>query len=109
MHLIIFIAGGTGSSSQCFEANVAYSGPYINGKIANKDYYNGNGKRESALQCQQLCKQTKECKFFYWHTKIFYCLMLKSKWGQTLLADHTAGPVSCGKSILSIVVRMSIG
>ena len=48
----------------CFEQTVGFYGNEINTDPNDKDYGNGVGKQESALECQQLCQLRDECNFF---------------------------------------------
>ena len=40
----------------CFELKIGFYGNEINTDPNDKDYGNGVGKQESALECQQLCQ-----------------------------------------------------
>ena len=79
----------------CFEQTVGFYGNEINTDPNDKDYGNGVGKQESALECQQLCQLRDECNFFTYVVDDKSCWLLSSDSGRTQGSQYISGKKYC--------------
>ncbi len=75
----------------CFELKIGFYGNEINTDPNDKDYGNGVGKQESALECQQLCQLRDECNFFTYVVDDKSCWLLSSDSGRTQGSQYISG------------------
>lgn len=79
----------------CFELKIDFYGNEIYTDPNDKDYGNGIGKQESALECQQLCQLREECNFFTYVVDDKSCWLLRSDSGITQGSQYMSGKEYC--------------
>ena len=79
----------------CFELKIGFYGNEINTDPNDKDYGNGVGKQESALECQQLCQIREECNYFTYVVDDKSCWLLSSDSGRTQGSQYISGKKYC--------------
>ena len=93
----------------CFEKNVEYlaaTNDELNpGRASNAD------AKESAKQCQELCRLNKACIVFSWNSNSKSCKLFKAVTNRNVVEGMISGPPACRGKVLNIVdhVNMACG
>ena len=81
----------------CYEFDTDFNGNDINSNEDDVHFARGDGRRDSAQECQQLCASTIGCEFFTYHPDRKSCFLKTSDVGRKTFYGAISGPKSCCK------------
>ena len=90
----------------CFENNIEYlaaTNDELNpGAASNAD------AKESAKECQELCRLSKACISFTWNSNSKACKLLKAVKNRNVVEGMISGPPACRGEVLYIVDHVNM-
>ena len=90
----------------CFEKNVEYLAA-TNDELNPGTASNADAK-ESARECQELCRLNKACIVFTWNSNSKSCKLLKAVTNRNVVEGMISGPPACRGKVLNIVKWLSL-
>ena len=75
--------------------DIDYVGNDLNAGKDDKTYARGSGMRNSAAECQQLCQERVDCKFFTYKTTDRYCYLKASNTVRNRYRNAISGKKYC--------------
>ena len=88
----------------CLENNVEYTSSTSH--QLNSETSGNEDLKDSAKDCQELCRQTNGCAIFMWTPNTKYCQLLKGANGRILKQGKVSGPPVC-KGIYLLLVGVN--
>ena len=94
-HFFLTVSFYFSLTEECFELDIGYPGNDLNSQPGNVNYALGEGRRDSAKECQQLCQQTQGCLFFTYRHASKECWLKSEDSGRSTQNGAISGKNYC--------------